>query len=113
MRGVLLASLRHHTRRYVAAALAVVIGVAFVVVTGMLTGATRAGLTKDLGAPVAGVDTVVIFDDQRDAIRLVDAAAEKGVPALALGYAMDWPAPYLRSAPSDARPRAASDADGQ
>ncbi|MDR7254656.1 putative ABC transport system permease protein [Nocardioides sp. BE266] len=89
MRGVLLASLRHHTRRYVAAALAVVIGVAFVVVTGMLTGATRDGLTKDIGAPVAGVDTVATFEDQREAIRLVDAAAEKGVPALALGYAME------------------------
>ena len=38
MRAVLLASLRHHTRRYVAAAVAVVIGVAFVVATGMLTG---------------------------------------------------------------------------
>ena len=62
MRTVLLASLRHHTRRYVAAGLAVVIGVAFVVVTGMLTGATREGLTADVGAPVAGVDHVVTVD---------------------------------------------------
>ena len=53
MRTVLLASMRHHTRRYVAASLAVVIGVAFVVVTGMLTGATREGLTAEVGAPVA------------------------------------------------------------
>ncbi|WP_210651204.1 ABC transporter permease [Nocardioides sp. SYSU D00065] len=89
MRGVLLASLRHHTRRYVAAALAVAIGVAFVVVTGMLTGATRAGLTADVGAPVAAVDHVVTIGAPRDVGRLVDAAAEDGVPALTLGYAME------------------------
>ncbi|UFN43298.1 FtsX-like permease family protein [Nocardioides okcheonensis] len=89
MRAVLLASLRHHTRRYVAAALAVVIGVAFVVVTGMLTGATRAGLTADVGAPVAAVDRVVTLVNQRQAQRLLDRAAEDGVPALGLGYAME------------------------
>lgn len=89
MRAVLVASLRHHTRRYVAAALAVVIGVAFVVVTGMLTGATRAGLTADVGAPVAAVDRVVTLVDQRQAQRLLDRAAEDGVPALGLGYAME------------------------
>jgi putative ABC transport system permease protein len=89
MRGVLLASLRHHTRRYVAAALAVVIGVAFVVVTGMLTGATRDGLTADVGAPVAAVDHVVTVDDAKAAARLVDTGAERGIPALTLGYAME------------------------
>lgn len=89
MRGVLLASLRHHTRRYVAAALAVVIGVAFVVVTGMLTGATRDGLTADVGAPVAHVDHVVTVGDAKAAARLVDTAAERGIPALSLGYAME------------------------
>lgn len=89
MRGVLLASLRHHTRRYVAAALAVVIGVAFVVVTGMLTGATREGLTSDVGAPVAQVDHVVGVDTTGAVARLLDAAEEKGIPALALGYAME------------------------
>lgn len=89
MRGVLLASLRHHTRRYVAAALAVVIGVAFVVVTGMLTGATREGLTADVGAPVAAVDHVVTVDDPKGATRLLDAGAERGIPALSLGYAME------------------------
>jgi putative ABC transport system permease protein len=89
MRGVLLASLRHHTRRYVAAGLAVVIGVAFVVVTGMLTGATRAGLTADVGAPVAAVDHVITIDDSRDGRKLLDAAAEQDVPALVIGYAME------------------------
>ena len=89
MRPVVLASLRHHTRRYVAASLAVVIGVAFVVVTGMLTGAMREGLTADVGAPVAAVDRVVTVDDPRSAARLVHAAAEGGVRALTLGYAME------------------------
>ncbi|MBS2939894.1 ABC transporter permease [Nocardioides sp. J2M5] len=89
MRAVLVASLRHHTRRYVAASLAVVIGVAFVVVTGMLTGAMRTGLTADVGAPVAGVDRVVTLVDQRQAEKLLDRAAEDGVPALGLGYAME------------------------
>ena len=89
MRTVLMASMRHHTRRYVAASVAVVIGVAFIVVIGMLTGATRSGLTADAGAPVSGVDLVVSPDAPRDAQRLVDAAAEGGFPALTLGYAME------------------------
>lgn len=89
MRTVLLASMRHHARRYVAASLAVVIGVAFVVVTGMLTDATRAGLTGGVGAPVAGVDRVVTPEDPRESVRLLDAAAEEGVPALGIGYAME------------------------
>ena len=89
MRTVLVASMRHHTRRYVAASVAVVIGVAFIVVIGMLTGATRSGLTADAGAPVSGVDLVVSPDAPRDVERLVDAAAEDGFPALTLGYAME------------------------
>lgn len=92
MRGVLLASLRHHTRRYVAASVAVVIGVAFVVVTGVLTGAMRDGLTADVGAPVAGVDHVVTDATDR-VVRLRDRAADRDVAALALGYAME---PVLR-----------------
>ncbi|NYE36052.1 putative ABC transport system permease protein [Nocardioides cavernae] len=89
MRTVLLASMRHHTRRYVAASLAVVIGVAFVVVTGVLTGATRSGLTADAGAPVAGVDHVVTMPGDREVTRLMEAAAEGGFPAMAVGYAME------------------------
>ena len=89
MRTVLVASMRHHTRRYVAASVAVVIGVAFIVVIGMLTGAMRAGLTADAGAPVSGVDLVVTPDAPRDVERLVDAASDGGFPALTLGYAME------------------------
>ena len=81
MRTVLLASMRHHTRRYVAASVAVVIGVAFVVVTGMLTGATRSGLTADVGgARSAGVDHVVSTYDSREVRRLVEAAADARRP---------------------------------
>ena len=53
MRTVLLASLRRNTRRYVAACVAVVIGVGFVIVINALTSATRDGLTADVGAPYA------------------------------------------------------------
>ncbi|QSR29257.1 ABC transporter permease [Nocardioides sp. S5] len=89
MRTVLLASMRHHTRRYVAASVAVAIGVAFIVVVGMLTGATRSGLTADVGAPVAGVDRVVTTYDSREVRRLVDVAADRDLPVLTLGYAME------------------------
>jgi putative ABC transport system permease protein len=89
MRTVLRASLRHHTRRYVASSLAVVIGVAFVVITGMLTHATRSGLTADVGAQVAAVDHVVRVDRPGQVDRLMAAAAERGDLAGALGYAME------------------------
>ncbi|CAB4955952.1 unannotated protein [freshwater metagenome] len=89
MRTVLLASMRHHTRRYVAASVAVAIGVAFIVVVGMLTGATRSGLTADVGAPVAGVDRVVTTYDAREVTRLVEVAADRDLPVLTLGYAME------------------------
>ncbi|MBO0843106.1 MAG: ABC transporter permease, partial [Nocardioides sp.] len=59
MRSVWLGSLRTHARRYVSAALAVVIGVAFVVVTGALTAATQKSLAADLDAPVRWADGVV------------------------------------------------------
>lgn len=89
MRTVLLASMRHHTRRYVAASVAVLIGVAFVVVTGVLTGATRSGLTADVGAPVAGVDHVVSTYEPEVVADLMAAAGEGGFPAMTIGYAME------------------------
>jgi putative ABC transport system permease protein len=89
MRTVLVASIRHHTRRYVAASVAVAIGVAFIVVVGMLTGATRSGLTADVGAPVSGVDRVVTTYDAGEVTRLVEVAADRDIPVLTLGYAME------------------------
>lgn len=59
MRTVLLASLRVHTRRYVAALLAVGLAVAFVVATDALSSAARSGLNAGVGAPYAGSDLVV------------------------------------------------------
>ena len=50
MRTVFLASLRTHTRRYVAATVAVVVSVAFVVVIGVLNAGARRGLMDSLGA---------------------------------------------------------------
>lgn len=59
MRTVFLASLRTHARRYVAAAIAVIASVAFVVVIGVLTAGARAGLMENAGAPYRGADYVV------------------------------------------------------
>ncbi|MBE1875544.1 FtsX-like permease family protein [Myceligenerans pegani] len=60
MRTVLVASLRVHARRYVAAAVAVVVSVAFVVVVGVLTAAAQARITDGVGAPFRGADHVVV-----------------------------------------------------
>ena len=59
MRTVFLASLRIHARRYVAAAIAVIVSVAFVVVIGVLTSGARAGFMENAGAPYRGADYVV------------------------------------------------------
>jgi putative ABC transport system permease protein len=59
MRTVFLASLRVHARRYVAAAIAVTVSVAFVVVIGVLTSGARAGLMEKSGSPYRGADLVV------------------------------------------------------
>ncbi|WP_375000723.1 ABC transporter permease [Aeromicrobium sp. CTD01-1L150] len=59
MRSVLVASLRTHTRRYVAALLAVTIAVGFVVVTNALASATKNGLSAGVDAAYPGADLVV------------------------------------------------------
>ncbi|GAA3244838.1 ABC transporter permease [Nonomuraea helvata] len=59
MRTVFLASLRTHTRRYVAAMIAVTASVAFVVVIGVLTSGARAGFMETTGSPYRGADYVV------------------------------------------------------
>ncbi|WP_110180615.1 FtsX-like permease family protein [Nocardioides solisilvae] len=89
VRTVLLASLRRHTRRYVAAAVAVVIGVAFVVVTDALSRATRDGLTADVAAPYGDAGLVVTPDTQEEADALVAAAREDGTAVAAEGYATE------------------------
>ncbi|MFB9311453.1 ABC transporter permease [Nocardioides plantarum] len=89
MRTVLLASLRVHTRRYVAAAQAVVVGVSFVVTTAALTSATRDGLTQGVSAPYAGADVVATGLGGDDAARVVAAADASGNGASVLGWASE------------------------
>lgn len=89
MRTVLLASLRTHTRRYVAAAVAVVIGVAFVVVTGMLSASARTGMTASVGLPYADADVVVTGLDGAEARTIVRSAAGRGDRAAVIGFATE------------------------
>ncbi|GAB2870881.1 ABC transporter permease [Nocardioides pacificus] len=86
MRTVLLASMRRHTRRYVAACLAVTIGVAFVIITHALSTATRNGLVAGVDAPYAGSDVVVSWIDGDQAGELVERAADEGAEASVLGW---------------------------
>lgn len=86
MRTVLRESLRTHTRRYVAAAIAVVIGVAFVVVTSLLSSAARAGLVAGVELPYRGADVVVTGVDADQASRIVDRAATEGDSASVLAW---------------------------
>lgn len=86
MRTVLRASLRTHTRRYVSAAVAVVIGVSFIVVTSLLSDATRAGLVAGVEVPYRGADVVVTDVDADEAARIVDRAERDGDSAAVLGW---------------------------
>jgi putative ABC transport system permease protein len=86
MRTVLLASMRVHARRYVAAAVAVVIGVSFVVVTSALSSATKDGLVAGVGLPYGGADSVVSEIGGDDAAEVVRRAADAGDSAAVLGY---------------------------
>jgi len=79
MRTVLRASLRTHTRRYISAAVAVVIGVSFIVVTSLLSDATRAGLVAGVEVPYRGADVVVTDVDADEAARIVDRARTQPV----------------------------------
>ncbi|WP_433362829.1 ABC transporter permease [Streptosporangium sp. CA-115845] len=85
MRTVFLASLRTHLRRYVAAAIAVIVGVAFVVVVGVLTSGARSGLMDGFGAPYRNADHVVSELGTKAAIAL---AERHGQNASAIGRAM-------------------------
>lgn len=88
MRSVLLASLRTHTRRYVAAAVAVVVGVTFVLATAALSSATRDGMVSGIDAPYAGADAAVVGLSGADAARLLAGADRSGADAWVVGWAM-------------------------
>lgn len=60
MRQVAWASVRIYGRRYVAAALAIMVGVCFIVVTDAVSSAARSGLLADLSEQYTGGDAVVI-----------------------------------------------------
>ncbi len=81
MRTVLLASLRHNTRRYVASALAVIIGVAFIVATDGLSGALRSGMTADVAQPYERASHVVATTSTDEAESLLSAADAEGIAA--------------------------------
>ncbi|GAA4725013.1 FtsX-like permease family protein [Nocardioides endophyticus] len=83
---MLRASLRTHTRRYISAAVAVVIGVSFIVVTSLLSDATRAGLVAGVEVPYRGADVVVTDVDADEAARIVDRAERDGDSAAVLGW---------------------------
>ncbi|MGW1339969.1 ABC transporter permease [Kribbella sp. NPDC002412] len=76
MHTVLLASLRTHLRRYVAAAIAVIVGVAFVVVVGVLTAGARSGLMDGFGAPFRNADHVVSKIGTNAAVELAERHGE-------------------------------------
>ncbi|CAI9401091.1 ABC transporter permease [Nocardioides sp. T2.26MG-1] len=86
MRTVLAASLRVHTRRYVAASVAVVIGVAFIVVTSLLSSAARNGLVAGVEVPYRDADVVVTGIDGDQAAGILQQAADRGDHASFLGW---------------------------
>lgn len=77
MRSVVLGTLRTQARRYVSAALAVTIAVAFVVITGALTSSARSGLTSGIDAPYLHADGVVARPDVQLAESLVAQAPDR------------------------------------
>jgi putative ABC transport system permease protein len=86
MRGVALASMRTHARRYLAAVVAVVIGVAFVVIANALASATRNGSLEGLSTPYDDADVVVSAVDAEGAAALLDLARERGADAATIGW---------------------------
>lgn len=92
MRTVLLASLRTHTRRYVAALLAVTIAVGFVVATDAIASAAKSGLSAGVDEAYRGADLVVGDDygiDAADIRPTLDVAARQGDAATVVGSAFE------------------------
>ncbi len=90
MRTVTLASLRLYTRRYVAAFLAVAIGVAFIVTIGALNASAKDGLTNGVGTPYRGAESVATdVYDLGTTTAVVGAVEDAGGIASPFGYARD------------------------
>ncbi|MFD1824987.1 FtsX-like permease family protein [Mumia zhuanghuii] len=79
MRTVLWGSLRGHARRYVAAGVAIVMAVAFMVAVNALSGAARDGARAEIVAQYAGADAVVDVTDADAATAARVAAAVSDV----------------------------------
>ena len=93
MRAVLLASLRVHSRRYLAAVLAVTVGVSFIIVTAAISSAAKAGMLSGVAAPYEGADVVADGIKGDEAAQLVVGAARAGAEASVLGWTIQ---PVLR-----------------
>lgn len=88
MRSVLLASLRTHTRRYVAALVAVTIAVAFVIVIDAIGSGARNAVASSVEAAYPQADLVVGEDygtAETDPARTLAVARERGDRAAVLG----------------------------
>ncbi len=86
MRAVILASMRVHLRRYVAAALAVIIGVSFIIAVAALSSAARDGMQSGVAVPYEGADVVADDLTGEEAARLRERAASEGAEAAVLGW---------------------------
>ncbi|HET8992899.1 MAG TPA: FtsX-like permease family protein [Rhodococcus sp. (in: high G+C Gram-positive bacteria)] len=91
MRHLVLAQARAHRGRYVATALAVIVAVAFVVLTLVLSDTVNASITKSAAAQYEGVTAVVVPEESgTDPDRTVSAVgAVPGVRAVALDVTAD------------------------
>lgn len=88
MRTVLLASVRTHTRRYLAAAVAVMVAVGFVVATNAFTSAMRSGLTSGIDAPFRNADVVLTGASAEQEKAVLAHARQVGAHAAAQVVAM-------------------------
>ncbi|WP_200914399.1 ABC transporter permease, partial [Aeromicrobium sp. Leaf272] len=92
MRTVMLASLRTHTRRYVAALLAVTIAVGFVVATNAIASAAKSGLSAGIDEAYRGADLVVGDDygiGTDDVAPVLETAARQGDAAAVIGSSFE------------------------
>ncbi len=78
MRTVVLASISTYARRYIAATLAVVIGVAFILVTAAVSSSTKSGLLAGVSEAYRGADVVVQGLSPDAAQSTLDAVADLG-----------------------------------
>lgn len=101
MRRYVFSSLRNHLGRLVAAAVAIVIGVAFATTALLVRSSAAHGVDQAIGGEYKGVDAVIGPDDR--SIRPADVAAVKALPQAEAVSAVT--SSYLRTTwPGDVRP---------